>query len=87
MWLKPQEGQNGIPGKRNSMCKSPEVGGRRERLRNKEEVGLMHVEEDEGVKLERSAGPNHRGFYAEKAPEFLPYENLGTTVGLKGRRG
>lgn len=26
MWLKPQEGQNGIPGKRNSMCKSPEVG-------------------------------------------------------------
>lgn len=71
------------------MCKGPEVGGRRERLRNKEEVCLMHIEEDEDVKLERSAGPNHRGSYTEKAPEFefLPYENLGATFGLEGGRG
>lgn len=47
----------------------------------------MHIEEDEGVNLERSTGPSHRGSNTEKAPEFLPYENLGTAVGLEGRRG
>lgn len=44
----------------------------------------MLIEEDEDLKLERTAGPNHRGSYTEKIPQFLPSEQLGTTVGLEG---